>query len=166
MKNNYRFYSFVAGLYLSPIQCGIQTAHAVSEMSVRYSNLALKDVYKEWAEQDKVLIVCQAVNHAGVVAAYEQLQMFEKLGMPIVIFYEDEQSMNGMATAAGIIVPERYYNATYMNGTSVDVLDPDTPKTPYYVHLYDENYRDRRTVYPEGTTEFEFINFLKSFRLA
>jgi short subunit fatty acids transporter len=34
---NYRFYSIVAGLYLSDLQKGLQTAHAVSEVFTEVS---------------------------------------------------------------------------------------------------------------------------------
>lgn len=30
---NYRLYTFVAHHYLSPLQCGLQTAHVVSEIA-------------------------------------------------------------------------------------------------------------------------------------
>ena len=156
MRNNYRFYSFVAGLYLSPIQCGIQTAHAVSEMSIQQLH---HDVYQEWAEQDKVLIVCQAVNHAGVMSAYEQLQFFgEALSLPVTVFFEDEQSMNSMATAAGIIVPEIYHSAKAVRIPNIDEIIA-------YQFTSDEDPSQNYTFH-KGDKAFAFIEFLKSYRLA
>ena len=158
MQNNYRFYSFVAGLYLSPIQCGIQTAHAVSEMSVT-TPVHLMPIYNAWAEQDKVLIVCQAVNHAGVMSAYEQLQMFgEALSLPVTVFFEDEQSMNSMATAAGIIVPEIYHSAKAVRIPNIDEIIA-------YQFTSDEDPSQNYTFH-KGDKAFAFIEFLKSYRLA
>jgi hypothetical protein len=146
----YRLYSFVAHHYLSPMQCGLQTAHVVSEMS-RYAN----SIYSDWAENDKTIIICGAGNHAGVMEAFKQLRahnnvlcyadVYEQL--PLALFLEDEQSMNRMATACGIVVPARFFNAVWNSEqqcyTPADV-DADT-YTPI---------------------EQEFVKYLKSFRLA
>ena len=158
MQNNYRFYSFVAGLYLSPIQCGIQTAHAVSEMSVT-APVHLMPIYNAWAADDKVLIVCQAINHAGVVGAYEQLQQFgDWFNLPTVLFKEDDQSMNGMATAAGIIVPECFYNARANRN--------DTGQVIQYEYVPTDLETSGVVIYAADSAEGAFIEFLKSYRLA
>lgn len=161
MQNNYRFYSFVAGLYLSPIQCGIQTAHAVSEMAVDQPE-HLKVIYDNWAKNDKTLIVCQAVNHQGVVDAYEKFSVFAKeLNLPCTIFREDEQSMNGMATAVGIVVPVQYcdakpvFNDDHICRYEFAFTDPKTGVADGHIFKY----------FP-GECEFQFIQLLKSFRLA
>ena len=164
MSDNSRFYSFVANLYLSPIQCGIQTAHAVSEMSVKYHpNTSMAgDAYFDWAREDKTIVILAATNHAGVLAAHEQLKVFaEKFELPVTIFHEDEQSMNGMATACGIVVPDRFYKVEltkpdYRN-TSHDAL------TGYWTYTADDG--STKTYYLDSE-EGQFVSFLKSFRLA
>lgn len=171
----YRFYSFVAGGYISALQAGLQTAHAVSEMSVdQEAQFCLKpagDVYKKWAEIDKTIIICNAFNHAGVEAAFEEFSYFaNELDLPCVIFHEDEQSLNGVATATAIIVPEIYYNAKYAakedSGEFEDAyvwrLKPDDtflPKPDEYKRFVGASQGRPATV------EFEFIKFLKSFQL-
>jgi hypothetical protein len=114
---NYRLYSFVANHYLSPLQCGLQTAHVVGDMSVRYRHdQSEKVIYDSWASDHKTIIICGAGNHAGVKAAYEKIYFtrdLETTSLPSAIFREDEQSMNGMATACGIIVPHVVYDAHY-----------------------------------------------------
>lgn len=144
----YRLYSFVAHHYLSPLQCGLQTAHVVSEMS-RYGN----SIYTNWAENDKTIIICGAGNHAGVMEAFTQLRAHNNAlshadicdPLPQALFLEDEQSMNRMATACGIVVPARYYDAVW------------------------DDYQDCYTPADGGAyamVEHAFISYLKSFRLA
>lgn len=162
---NYRFYSFVAGHYLSPMQAGLQTGHAISEMHVYHRPHAqleqpvssLYDVYDTWARDHKTIIILNAGNHAGVLDAWNQADMFtDKLGelniwLPSVVFHEDEQSMNKMATACGIIVPDQFYDVKFdreMNIYSHEEIDG--PKTTYH------------RFYP-GSLEHEFISWLKAF---
>lgn len=146
----YRLYSFVAHHYLSPMQCGLQTAHVVSEMS-RDTN----GIYSDWAENDKTIIICGAGNHAGVMEAFKQLRVHNNVlcyasvseYLPLALFLEDEQSMNRMATACGIIVPDRYYNAMWNSEQK----------------CYTPADADADTYTP---IEQEFVTYLKSFRLA
>jgi len=176
----YRFYSFVAGLYISPLQSGLQTAHAVSQMHADL--IAQKMVYKippiteprviydTWCKRDKTIIICNALNSAGVEEVYEKLKYFVNAGieLPITIFHEDEQSLNNAATAAAVVVPEKYFNAKQY----VDFITPS---------WFDAIFRRKKnesikgweytsesgevTRYENGSVEAEFIAFLKSFRL-
>lgn len=146
----YRFYSFVAHHYLSPMQCGIQTAHAVSEMSIQQT-----EMFVHWANEDKTIIVCGAGNQAGVVQAWESFRIFRDYhGIPIelTLFREDQESMNQMVTACGIIVSENYFNAAKIN-------------SPYITGTLADMW-----VKSDGSActqhELEFVTFLKSFRLA
>ena len=149
--NNYRFYSFVAGHYLSPLQCGLQTAHAVSNMSVEPTK-----EYNNWAKNDKTIIICNAANSKGVGDTYEVLKRFGDLReLPVSIFHEDENSLNGAATACGIIVPMQYY---YNVKFTADVEGGS------YYQFFKENGETAGAFY-EGSVDYEFISFLKSFRL-
>ena len=58
-RNDYRFYSFVANLYLSPLQCGLQTAHAVSNMAKPQVTPGKweQNVFNDWAMQDKTIVI-------------------------------------------------------------------------------------------------------------
>lgn len=146
----YRFYSFVAHHYLSQLQCGIQTAHAVSEMSNQAS-----ERYKSWAELDKTIIVCGAGNQAGVVQAWEGFRNFRdyhNIPIDLTLFREDRESMNEMITAAGIIVDNYYYDAQL---TEVDGAKQYVP----YITETGEIGK-----FTPG--ELEFVTYLKSFRLA
>jgi hypothetical protein len=144
----YRLYSFVAHHYLSQLQCGLQTAHVVGELAHLCDQRASADSFFNWAEFDKTIIVCGASNQAGVLDAFQQFEILnERLhtALPLALFEEDVASMNSMATACGLIVPDRYYDAVWEAGNSCYVTSEGG--------IYSE-------------VEQEFVTYLKSFRLA
>lgn len=164
--NNYRLYSFVANHYISPLQCGLQTAHVVGDLSVRYKhNTEQHKAYEDWAAKDKTVIILGAGNHKGIVDCYQELQrVAEPLGLAFTIFCEDEQSMNRMATACGVIVPEKYYNTVFDKSDSTMDISPEThPGYFFYEHI-DANFvaTRYRLTHPEG----QFIHHIKKYRLA
>lgn len=151
----YRLYSFVANLYLSPLQCGLQTGHVVSELSVQKNRHHRDTAYKTWAEQDKTIIICGALHHGGVLECFAELQRINSaLLLPCALFYEDEVSMNNMATACGAIVPKEYYDAKWVAVTSEDgyweYINEACKSTRYFM------------THPEG----QFISHIKKYRLA
>lgn len=161
-KHNYRLYTFVAGNYLSDLQKGIQTAHVVSDLSQECYNPETPQgiMYATWASVDKTIIVCNAMNHFGVQQAYTGINEFKDLKLPFTIFYEDEASMNEMATAAGVIVPQKYYDVKFnprLSGSGGSWEHTDADRN---LHIYTDIGTD------EDTLEFRFITLLKSFRLA
>ena len=87
----YRFYSFVANLYLSDLQKGLQTAHVIADMSMSFTDEdEASEAYIQWATSDKVIIICGAAHHQGVVDCYNALLGFKlELDLPVNIFYED-----------------------------------------------------------------------------
>lgn len=108
-----RFYSFVNGLYMNSLQYGLQTGHAISEMSLHQSHS-----YKEWAKNHKTIIILDALNHAGLQRAHGALAILcghynakvkPEEGIPFVKFHEDEQSLGGIMTCVGVILPEHIY---------------------------------------------------------
>lgn len=153
---NYRLYSFVANHYLSPLQCGLQTAHVVSELFVGYADTNCNVPLSEWANNDKTIIICAAGNHVGVVACYHKFVEYKKNyaydNLPYVIFREDRDSMNGMATACGIIVPEFLYDAQPIDDTNLNWQWVPKDVTLSTIKL--------------TKAETEFCKYLKSFRLA
>lgn len=160
---NYRLYSFVANLYLSPLQCGLQTAHVVSEISRMpgQDGYMPSMPYMKWADNDKTIIICGAVNHKGVTSCFETLQpLASTLGLPCAIFHEDEQSMNSMATACGVVVPEKYWNVVFEDAM-------ETGGTSRYVHsVVTDGVVTSIHAYNEFSPEFEFIKHIKGYRLA
>ena len=117
MRTQYRFYS-LTNLYISDIQRGIQTAHAVSEMMSKYrepervgaNDAATTEIYTEWAEKDKTIIVLQGGPSGALHEAHEFIKIkAHRLTLPFVKFYEDEYSLNGALTAVGVVVPDYVY---------------------------------------------------------
>lgn len=173
-----RFYSFVAGLYLSELQKGLQTGHAISEVLAVYDIDSPEfRVYHEWAKNHKTIIILNALNHGGVVSVYQRLKdLADILGLPVVQFNEDEVSMNAMATAAGIVLPAELYDVSqeyrqtvavnlphYLNPlNNVSRLNDDY----IWVHTAIDGDKVVRVEHHPSSAEFELINLIKQYRLA
>ena len=120
-----RLYTFTNS-YLSPIQCGIQTAHIVSELSVTFKNTYY---YDEWSRNHKTIIVCNGGNQAALENLAHELSLltielynhefytYAELSnqIPVSKFYEDSKSLGGALTAVGIILPEDIYNPSHLS---------------------------------------------------
>ena len=103
MNKNYRAY-ILTNYYLSQLQCGLQSAHVISEMAMKKHKH-----FKQWATDDKTIIILNGGNSA-------QLAQFETFCKTDVnnnycwaAFREDEMSLNGALTAVGIILPDNIY---------------------------------------------------------
>jgi hypothetical protein len=167
---NYRLYTFVANHYISPLQCGLQTAHVVSELSRYKQNTHQAHIFNAWAENDKTIIICGAGNHKGVMDCHAELVRTGggALLLPVALFREDEQSMNGMATACGVIVPEQYYDVQFFpETTTFDEQRLVVERVGAYWEYFKPGYITSTTkhyqlTHPEG----QFINHIKGYRLA
>ena len=111
-SQNYRLYC-LTNMYLSSLQKGLQTAHVVGELALNSTD----DLFTEWAEKDKTIIVLNGGNSASL-EAFEEFLSTSECVWPWAAFREDEQSLNGAITAVGVIVPESVYK-----NTSEDVVD-------------------------------------------
>lgn len=159
---SYRLYSFVANAYLSPLQCGLQTAHVVSEIVCDITSRH-DGTFMEWATKDKTIIICGAGNHNGVVDCWTELKRtgIDPGFVTGAIFYEDAQSMNGMATACGVIVPEMYWGAVFERFVDTGVEDR------WVWAKKDENGMTIEIKpYPLTSPEGQFITHIKNYRLA
>jgi hypothetical protein len=162
-----RLYSFV-NYYLSPLQHGLQTAHCVSEMANQVANekgenLEAYRKYFDWAENHKTIIICNGGNQAMLEDLFTRLISTSMLfNLALVKFYEDEQSLGGALTSVALLVPVEFYDVTFVpSASSKFSMGAATPAA--YVHE-PEFLPGLR--FEEGSTEFEFIALLKSFRLA
>lgn len=173
--DNYRLYSFVAGLYLSPLQNGLQTAHAVSEMYADLEEGTTKnmDAFRAWASKDKTIIICNALNSAGVGEAYNKATFYgTRLNLPSTVFNEDTQSLNDAPTAAAIIVPRCYYDAqraqkpaepAFFSKIAAYIFGARPVSKVAFTFTDDAGFVHE---YDHGSIEADFIKFLKSYRLA
>jgi len=95
-----RFYS-ITNMYLSDIQKGIQTAHAVAECSLTDNAL-----YGEWAEKGKTIIV---LNGGYTSNLKRMANLVSESTLDGVAFNESEEALDGALTVVGVVVPERFY---------------------------------------------------------
>jgi hypothetical protein len=156
---SYRLYAFVNHLYMSPIQWGIQTAHCVSTLSVKYKhNTEQHKCYTEWAEQEPTIIVCQGGNVAMLNDLYARLEpLANALDLGVVKFHEDEQSLGGVITSVAVLVPDALFNC-YID--SYDVIDEE--RIPKFIRP--DGMPVLRT--RDDSTEHEFLSIVKLARLA
>ena len=113
--------------------------------------------FQEWAAHDKTIIICSAGNQAGVKEAHDkftELSLALEIPVSVDIFAEDLDSMNGMVTACGVLVPECFWNAK-----NVDEIGKVNSYCFVRANAEDWDFFDA------DTKEFAFIEYLKSFRL-
>jgi hypothetical protein len=147
---------------LAPLQHGLQTAHAVSEMSL-LEDPAMHQAYLAWASQHKTIIICNGGNSLQLDELYHQLKdlqarLLYQHDLPVVRFYEDEQSLNGALTAVCILLPEELYEVTFVksvSGPDLYVRESDAAGVVAYKY-----YIDTQDI------EFELIKLVKQHRLA
>ena len=143
-----RAYFFVNSA-LSGIQKGIQMAHCVAEMANKAAIVEswpreAQDAdpeatqkyltYVDWFTDHKTIIVLEGGFHQNLKEiryAFEMGFDFKETGtreespFPWAAFSEDEETMNGMMTCVGIIVPEGVYEA------AKNARDPETRGSAY-----------------------------------
>lgn len=107
-----RFYSFT-NFYLSSIQQGIQPAHCIADMFVKYADESpQRAMLYDWAGNHKTMVCLNGGNSAGIREIYDVLQeLGTVLELPFCKFHEDEQSLDCTMTSCGIVVPQPVYEA-------------------------------------------------------
>ena len=118
-----RFYA-VGNMYLSSIQQGIQAAHCVAEM-MRSENLHRErtNMIIDWAHDHKTIICLNGGNNKSLNDFYDLVRYQQQF--PVAQFHEDQDSLAGMLTCVGIIVPEEIYEADLADPYLVDRLGSD-----------------------------------------
>lgn len=113
-----RFYA-AGNMYLSSIQQGIQAFHCLGEMI--YKHGTDNPIVNEWLTSHKTLVCLNGGNNASLNDFYSLI--CNNPDYPVAKFYEDDQSMGGMLTCVGIIVPERLYGIDLLDATTWSDLD-------------------------------------------
>ena len=106
-----RLYTF-CNYYLSSIQQGIQSAHCLAEMFVRYADLSpANDMLFNWARNHKTIVILNGGNNEELRNTFATLQRLCQVldYYPLAIFNEDASSLNSAVTCVGVIVPEKIY---------------------------------------------------------
>ena len=118
----FRLYTFV-NFYLSSIQQGIQSAHVLGDMSVKYrapkyyddvAYHAAHEDFWDWNENHKTLITLNGGANADIRDKYHRLNVIApKLQRPAAFecFCEDVPSLDGIMTACGVIVSSTIYDS-------------------------------------------------------
>lgn len=118
----YRFYGF-GNYYLSSLQQGLQSAHCISDMFLKYQKKkAKKEIMYDWAKNHKTMVLLNGGNSLVLEQTFKFFKELKSYGMnlPYQLFHEDEQSLNGALTYVGIVVPSEIYElaATLRANTS------------------------------------------------
>lgn len=149
-----RFYSW-CNFYLSSIQQGIQTAHLVSEIFVKYgmqenkSFVAQRQTLATWAKDHKTVQVMNGGNLKSIKEIYSKLEVLApRLHLPYVAFYEDDDSLGGIMTSCGVVVPEQYYDTKKEIGMQY----------PDYVNV-EKGYRYNQVL---DNCQWNFVDLIKS----
>lgn len=130
-------------MYLSSLQNGLQAAHCLGEMFLKYNHSHFKGsderaILEDWVTNDKTIIILNGGNTAELNYVYDQLMSLSlcmtdifdegKSKLPYAKFHEDEQSLNKALTCVGIIIPESTYNTPIENCVVDDYYKEMSPQ--------------------------------------
>lgn len=157
MNNELRLYTF-CNVYLSSIQQGIQSAHVVHSLFVKYPTFESNSILWDWAINDKTMIVLNGGAYADINQSFVQAIALNlnhhNVLLPFERFHEDDYSLGGIMTCWGIVLPKRIYDAKYDEATGGYFYSDEMVMPP------------TRHEYGIGTPEHTFIKMLKSCSLA
>jgi len=94
---------FFCNMHLSPIQCGIQAAHVVAEFGAKYGIRGdSTSTLTQWAKHDKTIIVLNGGTNDKMLSIEKLLS--DSI-FPSASFRESEESLGGLLTCTGVILP-------------------------------------------------------------
>lgn len=98
---------FFGNMYLSSIQQGIQAAHVVADMFVKYNDPEQPGYHPlhEWASDHKTMILLNAGYSEQIRYLIEQFDTPDN-PYPWAAFHEGADALDGALTSVGIILPE------------------------------------------------------------
>ena len=100
---------FFTNMYLSSIQNGIQPAHCIVDMMLKYQsddNQSHANMIQQWARDHKTMVVLNGGPYSNLVDIGAILNLNR---YPWGFFKESEEAMNNMLTCVGVILPETIY---------------------------------------------------------
>ena len=93
--------------YFKSLLNGVQGGHACAELSVKYdAGTPSSGLYQQWARKDKTLIFLDGGVSLHLRATLGQLQSLGDVTLPWAPFFEDQETLEGMLTSVGMILPE------------------------------------------------------------
>jgi len=110
MNEELRLYTFT-NFYLSSIQQGIQSGHALGELmlAASFGGIEGSDMLYDWAENHKTMICLNGGDVDGVTAIFDFLNQPEN-PFPCAPFYESAGALGGILTSVAIVLPARIFN--------------------------------------------------------
>lgn len=164
-----RFYSF-GNMYLSSIQQGIQAAHVVTEMFIKYEKRKSTHVGNEeipllyeWAYDHKTMILL----NGGMSDNLHSLNSFFKHDdnpYPFASFKESKEALDGAATSVGIVLPEKIYEGAALLRRRLTPIMQDKFIAANTLMFYDEHELAIEERYNDF--EIELMYQLNKYRLA
>ena len=165
---------FFNNMYLSSIQQGIQAAHAVTEMSVKYQRTGdgftpAGHMFYQWADQHKTMILLNGGYASNIQDLFDFLHagLVNEKSYPYAKFHESEDAMGGLLTSVAIVLPEKIYEAgkaiSKIKGRRMD----DPVRMAWDVqHVLTVNLKDGLTDVGYTDFEAELIERIGKFGLA
>jgi len=175
---------FFGNMYLSSIQQGIQAAHVTAELFCQYDGEEVYDgiqtptgVLTEWANDHKTMILL----NGGYLETMEDLWYFldytTDKPYPYAKFHEGLDSLGGVLTSIGIVLPEKIYlTAAAMRRdrpargemSIADIIQTTEKWVVYPENKYGFVLEDgeESRVFEFTKWEFELMNRLNEFNLA
>lgn len=140
-EKNYRAY-FFTNMYLSSIQNGIQSAHTLHEMFIKYGipsdkKLAMLD----WAMDDKIIIVLNggySSNLEEIDQVFKDAEALGECGHPFASFRESDDALGGALTCVGIVLPEYIWS---VKGFDQSLTEPSINNVDRWLYENLANYR-------------------------
>ena len=158
-------------MYLSSIQQGIQSAHIVHDLFLKYptreADFGAGEMLWDWAQNHKTMIVLNGGMNSDIheiLYTMEQLEHTHLGIMPFVGFNEDEMSLGSILTSVGVVVPKKLYEAKKNAAFLTDDF-----RIEYGTPIPEDSYifvGEVVCVYEPNTPEHTFIDMLKSCSLA
>lgn len=92
---------------LKAIQQGVQSGHAITEMSISFDPISPQhQTYVDWAKNCKTVVYLDGGNSKRLREVAKAVETIaQEYNLPCARFYEDEDTLDGIMTAVGIIVP-------------------------------------------------------------
>lgn len=112
-----RFYA-MGNYYLSSIQQGIQALHVLGEMVAKYSEFmsdTSTQVLYGWMHNHKTVVCLNGGDSHDLRELWLLLSDPRNTYLPVAKFNEDQVSLDGALTCVGIVLPERLYDAEWVN---------------------------------------------------
>jgi hypothetical protein len=160
-------------MYLSSLQVGLQSAHCLSDMFVKYEKRKITHVGNEeipmlhnWAEEHKTMIL---LNGGYSETLRNLLNFFDdkRNPYPFAYFNEGQDALDGALTCVGIILPEKIYESSaYIRSLPFRKKEEVIKKIKESGTIELEPYQGIAVTHELSKWEFELVLELNNYGLA